>query len=298
MKLEIAGLCKRINGNPILSEIVASIDFDVLGIVGPSGGGKSTLLRVIAGLLFPDAGTIHINGAKIPFEDPQALLQHRRSLGIVFQSWNLFPHLSALENIVLPLYRVHGFSVAQAQSVGEKLLDRFGLLSHASKRPHELSGGQCQRVAIVRAVAVIPKMTQNLAVGQSDSSRVSTISKEAGRNATPPLLPSSSPEASMSSDGQISSHFRYKTSLLLLDEPTSALDPLMTSEVLDLIAELKKEGICFILASHHMGFLQKIADQVAFIDRGKWIESGTVNDLFQNPRQFPVKDYLSKVLKY
>jgi polar amino acid transport system ATP-binding protein len=243
MKLEIANLSKTIDENKILSDLVISLNFEVLGIVGPSGSGKSSLLRVIAGLLIPEIGTIHVNGTRIPFENPSALMKHRRSLGIVFQSWNLFPHLSALENIILPLYRVHGYPLEQAKREGEKLLDRFGLLAHAHKRPHELSGGQCQRVAIIRAVA-------------------------------------------------------SKPFLLLLDEPTSALDPLMTSEVLDLIFELKNEGISFILASHHMNFLQKIADQAVYIDQGKSIESGTVDELFLHPKQPLVKDYLSKVLKY
>ena len=243
MKLEIANLNKSINDHPILIDINYSAEFQALGVIGPSGGGKSTFLRIVAGLLAPDTGIVSLDGKQIPFGDPKALLQHRRSLGIVFQSWNLFPHLSALDNIVLPLYRVHGYSLEQAQEEGRKLLNRFGLLSHAYKKPYELSGGQCQRVAIIRAVA-------------------------------------------------------RKPALLLLDEPTSALDPLMTSEVLDLIVELKKEGIAFILASHHMNFLQKIADQAAFIDQGRWIESGPVEKLFRRPTQTPVIDYLSKVLKY
>jgi polar amino acid transport system ATP-binding protein len=243
MKLEITNLNKSMEGHPILIDIDYSVKFDVLGIIGPSGGGKSTLLKVIAGLSIPDTGTISLEGQKIPFDDSQRLMKHRRSLGIVFQSWNLFPHLSALENIVLPLYRVHGYPLAQAEEKGRKLLDRFGLLSHSKKRPHELSGGQCQRVAIIRAVA-------------------------------------------------------RKPSLLLLDEPTSALDPLMTSEVLDLIFELKNEGISFILVSHHMSFLQKIADQAAFIHQGKRIESGRVEDLFLRPKTAVVIDYFSKVLKY
>jgi polar amino acid transport system ATP-binding protein len=243
MKLEIKELSKTINQNKILTDIHVSLDFELLGIIGPSGSGKSTLLRIIAGLLSPETGTVQVNELKIPYDSPQALIQYRRSLGIVFQSWNLFPHLSALENIVLPLYRVHGYSLQQAEENGQKLLDRFGLLPHADKRPYELSSGQCQRVAIIRAVATKP-------------------------------------------------------SLLLLDEPTSALDPLMTSEVLDLIVELKREGISFILVSHHITFLQKIADQAAFIECGRWIESKAAHALFHEPQHLSVKDYLSKALKY
>ncbi|MGC1879492.1 MAG: ATP-binding cassette domain-containing protein [Rhabdochlamydiaceae bacterium] len=243
MNLDIVHLKKSIGGHLILDAIDYSVDFKALGIIGPSGGGKSTFLKVIAGLLIPDEGTITLGDQKIPFDDSKRLLQHRRSLGIVFQSWNLFPHLSALENIILPLYRVHGYTKPRAEEEGRKLLKRFDLLSHSDKTPHELSGGQCQRVAIIRAVA-------------------------------------------------------RKPSLLLLDEPTSALDPLMTSEVFDLICELKEEGIAFILASHHMSFLRKIADRVAFMERGRLIESGPVEELFLRPKTLPVIDYFSKVLKY
>ena len=158
MKLEIANLNKSINDHSILIDINYSKEFQVLGVIGPSGGGKSTFLRVIAGLLEPDNGTISLNGKRIPFDDPKALILHRRSLGIVFQSWNLFPHLSALDNIVIPLFRVHGYTQEQAQDEGRKLLNRFGLLAHAGKKPYELSGGQCQRVAIIRAVARKPAL--------------------------------------------------------------------------------------------------------------------------------------------
>jgi polar amino acid transport system ATP-binding protein len=243
MKLEINQLSKTMGRNKILSEITASIGFDILGVIGPSGSGKSTLLRVIAGLVPPDRGNILLNGEKIPFDKPQQLLQHRRSLGVVFQSWNLFPHLSALENIVLPLFRVHGYTLEQAREEGRALLSRFGLLPHASKKPHELSGGQCQRVAIIRAVASRPF-------------------------------------------------------LLLLDEPTSALDPLMTSEVLDLIVELKKERIACIFVSHHINFLKTVADQMAFIDRGRLLESGKTEELLQHPKDPAVQEYVSKVMKY
>jgi polar amino acid transport system ATP-binding protein len=243
MKLEIENLNKSIGGHPILVDIHYAAEFDVLGILGPSGSGKSTLLKMIAGLLSPDTGAILLKHQKIPFDDSKQLLKYRRSLGIVFQSWNLFPHLSALENITLPLCKAHGYPQSQAEEEGRRLLKRFDLLAHSDHKPHELSGGQCQRVAIIRAVA-------------------------------------------------------RKPTLLLLDEPTSALDPLMTSEVLDLIFELKNEGISFILASHHMSFLQKIADQAAFIDQGKWIESGTTEELFNHPKTTPVIDYFAKVLKY
>ena len=128
-----------------------------LVLIGPSGGGKSTLLRVIAGLEYPDAGAVAINGERVVYEE-EALLRHRRTIGTVFQAFNLFPHLTALENITLPLEKVHGHAPAAAAEIARQFLARFRLEKHAGKRPAELSGGQRQRVAIARAVSIKPRL--------------------------------------------------------------------------------------------------------------------------------------------
>jgi len=128
-----------------------------LVLIGPSGGGKSTLLRVIAGLEYPDAGAVSINGERVVYEE-EALLRHRRTIGTVFQAFNLFPHLTALENITLPLEKVHGHAPAAAAEIARQFLARFRLEKHAGKRPAELSGGQRQRVAIARAVSIKPRL--------------------------------------------------------------------------------------------------------------------------------------------
>ena len=128
MKLDIEHLNKSI-GDLILDDIHYAIDFEALGLMGPSGGGKSTFLKVIAGLLTPDRALFYRDQKiPIPFRNDCC---HRRSLGIVFQSWNLFPHLSALENIILPLYPVHGYPKHRAEEEGRKLLQRFGFLSQS-----------------------------------------------------------------------------------------------------------------------------------------------------------------------
>lgn len=243
MKIEVHQLKKRFDGQ-------AAIDIDhllvencsALAILGPSGGGKSTFIKLLAGLLYPDSGTIAINGQNIIFKEKE-LLSYRKSIGIVFQSWNLFPHLTALGNIVLPLKYVHGLSEEEAVARSMDLLKRFELDKHAEKKPFELSGGQTQRVALIRAVAIRPK-------------------------------------------------------LLILDEPTSALDPLMTSEVLDLILELKNEKRDLILVTHHLHFAMRMADRVLFIEEGKVLENGKNPEVFNNPKSKQVKQYMAKVLAY
>jgi polar amino acid transport system ATP-binding protein len=128
-----------------------------LVFIGPSGGGKSTLLRVIGGLEVPDSGRVVVNGTALG-RDPRALLAHRRRNGFLFQSFNLFPHLSALENVALPLVEVHRTPRQEAEAKARACLDRFGLASHAAKFPHQLSGGQQQRVGIARAIAHQPAL--------------------------------------------------------------------------------------------------------------------------------------------
>lgn len=243
MNLEIEELKKYFGKQPVIAiDHLIVKETQTLVFLGPSGGGKSTLLKLIAGLHYPDSGTILLDNQQIIFEEKE-LLEHRRKIGVVFQSWNLFPHLTALENIVLPLTEVHGKSKEEARDISLKLLKQFELDKHANKKPYALSGGQVQRVALIRAIAIQPK-------------------------------------------------------LLLLDEPTSALDPLMTSEVLDLVLELKNEKRDLILVTHQLQFAKRIADRVLFISEGKVLENGTTAQVFENPTSIQAKNYMSKVLTY
>jgi len=129
----------------------------VVALLGPSGGGKSTLLRVLGGLLLPESGDVLVDGEPLPHDPEEALLVLRRN-GFVFQGYNLFPHLTALQNIVLPLMEVHGMSHTDARDRALELLTRLGLAEHHHKRPAELSGGQQQRAAIARALAPRPAL--------------------------------------------------------------------------------------------------------------------------------------------
>lgn len=157
MKLEINQLIKTFGSHRAIAIDKLSITTPTLVILGPSGGGKSTLLRMIAGLSYPDSGTIAINGQELIFKE-KYLRQYRKLIGVVFQSYNLFPHLTALENIVLPLEYVQNMTREEATSISMDLLKRFALDKHADKKPHALSGGQVQRVALIRAIAIQPKL--------------------------------------------------------------------------------------------------------------------------------------------
>jgi len=158
MKLLIHQLSKRFGNHLVLDAVSLSLeDTRALALIGPSGGGKTTLLRIIAGLEYPDSGFVEINGERMEFEE-EKLLKHRRTIGTVFQAFNLFPHLTALQNITLPLEKAHGRTRADAEEIARQLLARFQLEKHAAHRPAELSGGQRQRVAIARAVAIKPRL--------------------------------------------------------------------------------------------------------------------------------------------
>jgi polar amino acid transport system ATP-binding protein len=178
----------------------------------------------------------------LPTEE-ERLRKYRCGVGTVFQAYNLFPHLAALENIMLPLEKVHGLGREEARTRAMETLQRFQLEAHAHKKPGQLSGGQKQRVAIARAVAIKPR-------------------------------------------------------LLLFDEPTSALDPEMTSEVLEMIEELKREGRDLVLVTHEMAFARVAADQVAFLDEGKILECGPPEEIFTAARSEACRRFLGKILRY
>lgn len=243
MKIEFQGLTKQYDQeHVVLKPMEFSDDIHTLAIIGPSGGGKSTLLRILGGLLLPTSGQVSVGGEELP-TDERALQKYRQGLGFVFQQGGLFRHLSAMENITLPLEQVHGYTKQEAARRAEELLERFGLGADGRKKPSELSGGQQQRVAIARAVAARPR-------------------------------------------------------LLLLDEPTSALDPEYTNEVLDVIHELKNEGMDFVIVTHEMGFARHACEKVAFLCEGSLLEYGDSASLFVHPKTRQLERFLSRLLEW
>lgn len=154
--LEIKNLKKSFGSRQILNGVNLTVeDGQVLCIVGPSGAGKTTLLRCITGLEEADSGEFLIDGK--PF-DPRGMEASDAVMGVVFQDFNLFPHLSVLENVSLAPQLVLKQSAAQSKQEGEKLLEQLGLGGKGNLYPYQLSGGQKQRVAIARALAMKPQI--------------------------------------------------------------------------------------------------------------------------------------------
>lgn len=235
--LEIRELRKSYGEELVLHDISVSLaEHQVKVLIGASGSGKSTLLRCINLLEEIDDGQILLETRDITAIEVDAD-GVRSQIGSVFQSFNLFPHLTVLENITLAPRFVHGVERQTAESQALELLQRFGLAEKANQYPDLLSGGQQQRVAILRAVINKPKV-------------------------------------------------------LLLDEVTSALDPILIAEVLSLISELKYEGMTMMIATHEMGFAKQVADQVLFLHKGLICETGTPEELLENPKTLECRTFL------
>ncbi|MGW9111771.1 amino acid ABC transporter ATP-binding protein [Microbacterium sp. NPDC055683] len=159
--VEIAGLSKSFGSNLVLDDISVSVrPGSVTALIGPSGSGKSTLLRCVNLLETPDRGTITVGSQTIEAGRrvrESELLALRRQVGMVFQSFNLFPHFTVLRNVALPQEKVLGRSKEEAEARALTLLDRVGLKEKAHQHPGRCSGGQQQRIAIARALALGPR---------------------------------------------------------------------------------------------------------------------------------------------
>ena len=215
---------------------------EVVVVCGPSGSGKSTLIKCVNALEPFQSGDITVDGIKV--NDPKTDLPKLRArIGMVFQHFELFPHLRIVENLCLAQEKVLGRDHDVAMTKAIKLLERVGLKEQATKYPAELSGGQQQRVAIARALAMDPIA-------------------------------------------------------MLFDEPTSALDPEMISEVLDVMVDLAREGMTMMVVTHEMGFANKVADRVIFMDRGEIVEDAAKADFFGKPRSDRAQKFLSKILSH
>lgn len=158
MDIEIKNLNKSFKNFKVLKDFNLSVkNISSLGIIGESGSGKSTLLKILSGLISSDSGEIYINSKKINFNNND-ISNYRKTIGVVFQNYNLFPHLTSLKNITLPLNKVHKIPMDICIERATYYLKKFNLFEHKDKYPKFLSGGQLQRISIIRALCLEPKI--------------------------------------------------------------------------------------------------------------------------------------------
>lgn len=239
--IEVKNLKKQFGELSVLKGITEHISQgEKIAVIGPSGSGKSTFLRCLNLLEIPTEGEIWFDGVNMTDVNVD-IDRMRQKMGMVFQHFNLFPHMTILDNMTLAPMKVKGVSKEEAEKKALELLERVGLADRAGAYPIQLSGGQKQRVAIVRALAMEPEV-------------------------------------------------------MLFDEPTSALDPEMVGEVLDVMKELAKEGMTMVVVTHEMGFAREVGNRVLFMADGKLLVDGTPTEIFDNPTNPRLQEFLSKVL--
>lgn len=238
----------------------------VIGIIGKSGSGKTSLLRCLNFLEIMDTGKIRIDNVELntdkltkqtkktfersdnPFrvftaenelisKYKKEIYKIRLKLGFVFQDLHLFPHFTVLDNVAQAPIIVQKLPKDKAIEIAEKVLDKVGMLKYKERYPHHLSGGQKQRVAIARALALSPK-------------------------------------------------------IIMYDEPTSALDPENVVEIVDIIRNLKNEGITQLVVSHEYFFFRKVCDELIYIHSGEIIEHNNTNEIISNPKDERTRSYI------
>jgi polar amino acid transport system ATP-binding protein len=249
--VETRGVSKSYGPARVLNNISLGVrKSEVTCIIGPSGSGKSTLLRSLAFLEEYDGGEVLIEGELLGYVDrdgvrvraPLAEINRvRRHVGMVFQQFNLWPHMTAAGNVAEALIRVKKLPRREARERALHMLDKVGLLEKADAYPIRLSGGQQQRVAIARALAMEPH-------------------------------------------------------IMLFDEPTSALDPELVGEVLQVMKTLAREGMTMVVVTHEMGFAAQVADRVVFIDKGEIAASGPPREIFHDPNNSRLQQFLQNYL--
>lgn len=239
--IRVCNLKKNFGDN----EVLKGVDYEIhqgekIVVIGPSGSGKSTFLRCLNLLETPTDGEIWFEDQLIT-DKKCNVNKVRQQMGMVFQHFNLFNNLTIKNNITLAPVKLKLKSKEEAEKEALRLLDLVGLGDKADAYPSQLSGGQKQRAAIVRSLAMNPKV-------------------------------------------------------MLFDEPTSALDPEMVGEVLKVMKDLANDGMTMVVVTHEMGFAREVADRVLFMADGYIVEDAPPEELFNNPKDPRLKQFLNAVL--
>ena len=241
--VEVRGIHKHFGALHVLRGVdLVVAERELVFVIGPSGSGKSTLLRCLNRLEEPSAGRIIVDGVDM-LDRRTDINAARRRIGMVFQSFNLYPHMTALGNVMLALRKVLGLPRAEAQQRAAAALERVHLADRTGHYPGQLSGGQQQRVAIARAIALEPRV-------------------------------------------------------MLFDEPTSALDPELVGGVLQVMRELREDGMTMVVVSHEMGFARAAADRVVFMADGVIVEQGPPEALFGAPTHERTRAFIRQVERH
>ncbi|MEA5098867.1 MAG: ATP-binding cassette domain-containing protein [Burkholderiaceae bacterium] len=241
--IKVEHLSKKYGDLTVLKDVTIDIEKgEVVSIIGPSGTGKSTFLRCLNLLDGPSGGTIHIGGVNV-LDKQTDLPKIRQKANMVFQSFNLFAHLSVMENLTIGPMKLLKKTRQEAEQKAMETLRLVGLAEKVGNYPDELSGGQKQRVAIARCLAMEPEV-------------------------------------------------------ILFDEPTSALDPTMVSEVLSVIRRLSREGLTMMIVTHEMGLAKDVSHRVLYMDEGIIYESGTPEQIFENPQREKTKIFINRVRSF
>ena len=244
--IRVTQLGKSFGSEAVLRDVSFTVEKgETVAIIGASGAGKSTMLRCLIGLERADSGSILVEGEAIvrdgSYQDEKTCRRICGKMGMVFQSFNLFPHISVLDNLIYAPVHVRKESRASAVERAMEHLRMVGLVGKEAAYPGQLSGGQKQRVAIARAMMMDPDM-------------------------------------------------------LLFDEPTSSLDPQLTAEVLAVMRDLAARRMTMVVVTHEMGFAREAADKVLFMGDGCIIEEGRPEELFGNPKDNRVKEFIHSIL--
>jgi len=241
--IEIIDLVKQFGRTRILNGVNLGLPDNMISMVlGPSGTGKSVLIKHIVGLLYPDSGDVLVHGESIPAMSDDELFEVRKKFGLLFQDGALFGSMNVFDNTCFPLRQHTDKSEEEIEDIVQRRLSEVGLTEAQYKMPNELSGGMRKRAGFARALVLDP-------------------------------------------------------AIVMFDEPDSGLDPVRTALLCELIREVHEEnGGCYMVISHDLGTARRIADFIAVLWKGRIVESGPSDELFESRNEF-VNQFLNADVK-